>query len=471
MRKRTQIGLEKKTITGIQAIQFGILACVALATVCLSSASEAPVRLDVTAKAFPELRIRGHQASYYPNGQPAAFRGFADPCMRRDPSKDVLWLTYSWPHMQHMGGGKMDFTVGVETHLASSHDGGKTWTHEKALWPHTPARYVHAKTRLARDGFVSHEVPNIVPCIIDDKPMWVGVRLDYFLGRQGNFKDREDRSFCLKLFAAPTVAELSDAKPFTFGHAMSSPECRVDLNVCDTSRDFPPIFIPNEPALYFKDGRLYLAFVVMTFWGKTPVFDKSLIAVFSTEPKGDAGMWSWRYHGKLASNKEAMELGGEALTQIELAESRDGRLLAFLTPEAWNEKRFRGSGSGDAFHGIDHFGCAVIEVASLDKPRLARRADGTLAQRAWLFTSAKDVADPGAAGYEPTSATGILWTLRNVHHPGRLIWSLHATGLHPPPIEETHRLHSGEQDGGVRDAVRTACEKSGPHNVEKGKVH
>jgi len=393
-------------------------------------AAEVPVRIDVTPETCPELKIQGHEPSKYPNGQPAAFRGFADPCIRKDPSGNVLWMVYSWPHMQHMGGDYSDFTVGVETHLASSRDGGKTWKHEKALWPRTPARYARARTKEARDGFVCHEVPNIVPCVINGRPMWVGVRLDYFLGRKGNYKDRESGSFCLKLFAAPTVAGLTKARPFTVGHDFSSPECGVDMNVCEISTDFPPAFIPNEPALYFSNGRLYLVFVVMTFQGKTPAFRESFIAVLSTKPEGDIATWTWQYHGKLAGHAEAQELGGEALTQIELAKSPDGKLLAFLTPEAWSPKRFRDSRSRDVFYGIYHYGCAVVEVASLDHPALARRRDGKLMQRAWLYCSDKRL-NPAAPGYDPDCATGILYTLRNIQQPDELVWSLHVTGFHP----------------------------------------
>jgi hypothetical protein len=416
----------------IMAIRFWVMLSASLLVVISAFAEDLPRRLDVSSKSSPELKIRGQKVSSYPNGQPAAFRGFADPCIRKDPSNDLLWLVYSWPHMQHMDGGKKDFSVGVETHLASSRDGGMTWQYEKALWPRTPARFARAKkTNDVRDGFVSHEVPNIVSCVIDGKPIWVGVRLDYFLGREGNYKDREDRSFCLKLFVSSTVAGLSESRPFTIGHEQSSPECKVDMNVCDLSKDFPPIFIPNEPALYFKNGRLYLAFVAMTFRGKNPSFNDSFIAVLSTEPKGDVSTWTWRYHGKLTTRKEAQELGGEALTQIELAESRDGKLLAFLTPEAWNQKRFRASGSNDAFYGIDKFGCAVVEVASLENPSLLRRPDGKLAIRAWLKASDSGILEPGAPGYDPSSATGILYTLRNVGTTKELAWSLHVTGLHP----------------------------------------
>lgn len=398
------------------------------------AAADEIVRLDCTPVTHPQITIRGHDVSRYPNGLPAGFRGFADPCVRHDPDASVLWLAYSWPHMQHMGGDRRDFVVGVETHLASSDDGGKTWRHVKALWPRTPASYTNRDTKRKQQGFISHEVPNIVRCEIDGKPRWVGARLDYFLGRKGSYKARDNRSFVLRIMAAATPPQLTDAQPVTFGHAMSSPDAQVDINLTTLSRDFPAAFIPNEPALHWRDGRLYLTFVCMTFArAGQPDFAKSFIPVFSTQPKGDVGDWDWRYHGQLAARREANDLGGEALTQIELATARDGQLLALLTPETWDAGKAREFG-GDAFGGILHHECVVVEVASLDKPALARRSDGLLAVRAVLHSSTQSDHGPGAAGYDSHSVTGVLFTLRHMRLGGRLkdlSWTLHPTGLHP----------------------------------------
>lgn len=414
-------------------LEFGTASVLGIALVASDSAlaAEAPaVRLNCTPAAFPPLSIQGDDFSRYPNGQLAAFRGFADPCLRRDPVSGALWLVYSWPHMEHLGGDRRGFAVGVESHLAVSKDAGTTWQRNKVLWPRTPASFINPKTKLARDGFISHEVPNILPCQIDGSPAWVGARLDYFLGRKGNYKDRDNLSFCIRLMSASSPGELSNASFITFGHDMSSPECAVDINACSFSKDFPPAFIPNEPALYFKDGRLYLAFVCMTFKGQSPDFAKSFIAIFSTEPRGAAATWQWRYNGKLTTHQEAQELGGESLTQIELALGRDGQLLAFLTPESWNAEAARKSG-GDAFFGILHHECAIVEVASLDTPALARRKDGQLAVRAVLTSSAQTEKGPGAAAYDPASETGVLFTLRDIASRGYLSWNLHPTGLHP----------------------------------------
>jgi hypothetical protein len=332
--------------------------------------------------------------------------------------------------MEHLGGKQHNFAVGVETHLAVSKDGGKTWQRTQVLWPKTPARFTKSKARKARDGFLSHEVPNILPCQIDGKQSWVGTRLNYFLGREGNYKDRDNLSFCIRLLMAPSPPELANAPYITFGHDRSSPECAVDFNVCDFSKDFPSVFIPNEPSLFFENGRLYFAFVCMTFSGRTPDFAKSFIAVFSTEPSGSIRSWKWRYHGKLATNGEAKELGGEALTQIELALSRDGQPLAFLTTESWDPKANKG-GRGDAFFGIRHHKSLVVEVASLDAPALKRRNDGKLAVRGIVYSTVNPDKDPGAAAYDSASETGILLTLRDLSSKSNLIWTLHRTGFHP----------------------------------------
>jgi hypothetical protein len=214
--------------------------------------------------------------------------------------------------MQYLGDDRSNFAIGVETHLARGKDGGRTWHYVQTLLPKTPAKFLDSKTQRLREGFLSHEVPNLVYSAIGGERLWVGARLDYFLERQGGYISRENRSICIRLLAASSPEELADAPQVTFGHTWSSPECHVDVNACDFSPDFPPIFIPNESALYFQQGRLYFAFVCMTFKGRTPDFPSSFIAVFSTEPRGPIRTWEWRYDGKLATYKEAVALWGGA---------------------------------------------------------------------------------------------------------------------------------------------------------------
>jgi hypothetical protein len=388
-----------------------------------------PARIDCTAAAFPELRIGGDDLSRYPGGKPTGFRGFSDPCVRKDPVRDRLWMAYAWPHMERLRG-PLSYAVGVQSHLAYSDDAGRTWTRSGVLWARSPARYADFRTGRPRDGYVSHEMPNLVPFQTGGGWAWAGVRLDYFLGTDGNYTDRENLSFCLRVMAAPTPDTLGEVPYVTFGHDLSSPENRVNLNLSRFSDDFPRAFIPTEPALAFVDGRLFLAFVCLRFEGNVPDFAGSFIAVFSTVPDGDVRVWDWTYHGKLAGNPEARELGGESLTQIELARARDGALLAFVTPEVWDPKA-AGTSGGETFGGIRHLGCVALEVESLLKPALARRPNGRLAVRAFLYSSADGEPGPGSAAYDPASETGVLFTLRHIASLRHLSWSIHPTGHHP----------------------------------------
>jgi hypothetical protein len=130
------------------------------------------------------------------------------------------------------------------------------------------------------------------------------------------------------------------------------------------------------------------------------------------------------------TNREAKELGGEALTQIEFALSRDGQLLAFLTTESWDPRGHKGK-EEDAFFGIRHHKSLVVEVASLDAPVLKRRNDGKQAVRTIVYSSVNSDKDPGAAAYDPASETGILLTLRDISSKSNLVWTLHWTSLHP----------------------------------------
>jgi hypothetical protein len=86
---------------------------------------------------------------------------------------------------------------------------------------------------------------------------------------------------------------------------------------------------------------------------------------------------------------------------------------------------------GDVLYSIIHYGCRVVEIASLDPPSLARREDGSFAERAFLFSSTQAEQGLGAAAYDPASATGILFTLRDLSSQKELSWSMHPTHLHP----------------------------------------
>lgn len=150
------------------------------------------------------------------------------------------------------------------------------------------------------------------------------------------------------------------------------------------------------------------------------------LVLFATDASGEPSQWQWRFAGRLSGAREAHELGGERLTQVDLVEGRDGALLAVVTPDTWE--------SGD----FVHHGCVVVEVDTTGRsPSLARDSRGRLVVRASVTASDAGPEGTAACSCEPSSETGIVLTRRikrggGLGHGARsLNASLHRTGLHP----------------------------------------
>jgi hypothetical protein len=202
------------------------------------------------------------------------------------------------------------------------------------------------------------------------------------------------------------------------------------VNLASLSPDVRHCAIWNEPALHFEGDELFLALSCMAFRGKIPDMARNDLVLFATRPEGVPRAWKWRYVGRLSGSAEARELGAERLTQIDLANARDGRLLAIVTPDTWSA----------SLSDFVHHGCRLVEVTSLDPPRLARDERGRLRVRAHI--EASDAGDEGTAAcaYEPDSDTGVILGKRSKRGAGMggatgqgvsMTASLHRTGLHP----------------------------------------
>jgi hypothetical protein len=180
----------------------------------------------------------------------------------------------------------------------------------------------------------------------------------------------------------------------------------------------------NEPALFRKGDQLFLGAVCLSWDVHTgePRLDQSRVAVFATAAAGDADEVEWRYVGTLAGPEEAAELGGDNLVQVDLVRSRDGQLLLVATPNTVDEAT-----------GLDvHHGCRVVEVESLDPPRLRRDWEGALRVRAVITASDLEEFGPGSCAYDPASSTGVVLTRRELDFDaGEMVVSLHATGVAP----------------------------------------
>lgn len=389
---------------------------------------------DCAFPACPEIRIAGDEASTLPTGAPSPFRGFADATVRLQPGSDRLWMAYSWPSVRRVDGdlqarsrGRGGSVPQVDVHLAYSDDHGRSWRFSKTLWSPTPFTGPDGEV-----GHMSHEVANLLPVREADGVVWYGARLDYFLPDDGGFRKRPPQSFRIMLGRADSPGELAQARSIAIGSMATDRAWGMDVDLVRLSPETRHCALWNEPAMYHDGKELFLVLSCMAFQGKTPDLSRSDLVVFATRTEGAMTDWRWRYAGKLAGATEAKALGGERLTQIELAESRDGRLLAIMTPDTWNAE------AGD----FVHRGCVAVEVEQANRSlRLARESDGRLRIAARITASDAGAAGTAACTYDPASDTGIILGRRNKVEVGlghasdraraQMHGALQATGVHP----------------------------------------
>ena len=306
---------------------------------------------------------------------------------------------------------------GVDIHLARSADGGESWSSRGTLWASEPDT---DRGGDGQRGYTSHEVSNLFARQTKDGVVWYGARLDYFLPENGGFRRRPPGSLRIAVMQAESPEELDAAPMQVLGSAATARGWGVDVYLSSLSPEVRDCGIWNEPALAARDDTLYLALRCLRYTGRQPRVANSDIVVFATEPEGVVRDWRWRYVGRLAGGAEARELGGVGLTQIELSHGEDGHLLLITSPDDWNEQ----------LQDFVHYGCRVIEVASLDPPKLARDEEGRLKVRASITASDQNPLGPGACGHDPASATGVVLVRRHKSE-GGMTASMHSTGVKP----------------------------------------
>jgi hypothetical protein len=367
-----------------------------------------PPTLDCTAgnPVCPELVIAGdaHHES--------AFRGFADPSLRRDPRTGRLWLAYSWPHVNG--------SAAVDIHLAHSDDQGRSWVYDGALY--SSARELNPAT--LRAGFSSHEVVSLWPDVqAGGGTHWYGIRLRYHV-EPGRGLYGHPTSFQFRIGRADSPLELASAPEARIGFGGTDPRWNPDLELSSLAPELARCGLWNEPALFARGGTLYLFAQCMVFAPGGRTDDRaSFYGIFSTTPAGaDSRGWRWSYRGRLAGHAEAQELDGHNMwVQLDVAQRADGSLLAVLTPADYDAN----------LEWPVHFGCRALDLTSGDPPALARGSDRRPVLRASVTASDLVQYGPGACGYEPSSLTGMLFVRKTGNSPSGGVWTLHRTGLRP----------------------------------------
>ncbi len=380
-----------------------------------SGTASAGQTFDCNGSACPQITIQGDPAFTFPNGTASPFSGFADPSIRKDPLSNRLWMSYSWPNIHVLG--QQQFVPSVDIHLASSDDNGATWKSQGPLWPSEP------DTNKSGDngpGYTAHEVSNLLPVQNGSTVTWYGVRQAYFVPQNGGYSKRPGTSFRLEISQASSPAGLSTADYQSLGTNYTAAGWNADINLANLSPDVSKCGFWNETALYYQNNTLYLVTRCLTFNGQMPIENESPNVVFATNAKGSVKQWQWRYVGALNNAQQAKELGGDGLTQPEIAKGQDGQLLAIFTPTE------AGATPTDEIHN----GCAVVEVASIDPPRLATDSSGRLKVRAFISASDQQPHGPGACTYDPASDTGVIIVRRDIGQ-GKFITTMNASGIKP----------------------------------------
>jgi hypothetical protein len=343
----------------------------------------------------PELTIVGDTLATLPDGHLSPLRGFTDAVLRQDPENPGrIHLVYSWPNIWFDAARRAH--ASVEPHYAISNDGGRSFRFAGVL--HKPDAFTDASGTAAH---IAIETPNILPVTVGGRSFWVGAFLQYLVPDAGGFGARRLGTYHIAVVSGATPQTLDWSSAVQLGAASTELEWQ-NVNLTRLSRELSGCTIWSEPALAYDRGYLYLALTCGAFQKGKPDLAHSGVVLFSTQPEGAPSLWQWHYNGVLAGAREAAALGGQHLSQTELAKTRDGAWMALFTVDDWDP------GKKD----FVHKGCIGLMVASLANVLLAHDKAGRFVERAIVSPPAGETGDSGACAYDPASATGILASWR-----------------------------------------------------------
>ena len=389
----------------------GALASSSIATPIASAAgngalaADAPVtfqcHFDTTC---PDVMIGGDPYATL-GGGPAPFRGYGDPSLEHDPVTGALWMSYSWLDVLLGSPGPppvIDF--GVRTHLARSDDNGATWTYVRSVNQTTSIN--HPDT--AAPGWMQHEVSTLLR---EPSGSWQLLWLTYFdmlgLPAPGAPDGHSDPFYERSLAATPgALGDIS--APWARGSG-TSPSFGAQYNLSALPQLSDCVAF-TEPALFAKDGATYLATNCVVFDGSGRRDDLERLVLLRQEASG------YSYIGALLTHADAIDLGGSRIEQADISFSKSGAVILIATP-IQNATP-------------NHLGCVAFEVTDVAAAQVRRDAGGHAIQLARITGDDSGIG-PGLCTYDPASATGVLMVMHSRPTPNEMVFSMHATGVHP----------------------------------------
>lgn len=343
----------------------------------------APAVIDCTAGACDAIAVPGDPIPSQ------GFRGYADPSLRKDPGGPRIWLGYSFPRPVQTvdAAGKPTVVTLVETHLASSNDGGQSFAFTGTLFPNVGP--MNDPGGSGAVGYLNSETVSLAPAVINGVTTWFSSRLVYFTKAQSTGGGPIIGSFTVRIAHADTPEKLGAAKEQVLGLTSFLPAAYGGVADLNTIAGQACTYW-NDPGLFFDQGKLHLVIECV---------GQSQIRLFTAVANDDVSLLEWKDRGALSDAATATELGDEELDQADLVRAKDGALLLLATPSHTNPGTIS-----------SHAGCRAIEVESLDPPKLRRDCDGKLVVRASI--TASDLSSTGSCGYDPASMTGIVLARR-----------------------------------------------------------
>ncbi|HTQ53787.1 MAG TPA: hypothetical protein VMI94_04955 [Bryobacteraceae bacterium] len=337
------------------------------------------------------------------NGDPPAsgsFSGYADATIRQDPQTGTLWMAYSYLRTISLG------TQGIDTHVASSTDGGKTWYYQGTLYTSQPV----TDPITGGSDYTHHEVMNLLPQVVNGVTYWYGIHSVYYVPVGGG-ASQVGYSKRWEIAMAPGTATggpmgLANATPEYLGQNIDlyPQQFPVTTNLSDLNSQVNGCAEFFEPALVLSNNNLYLFMSCMPASGQSGAF----YAVFSTpDPQDHPGNWTWSYvpegGNRFASLNDATNAGtflGAAgatyITQMDVAPGKNpGQLISVFTV-AYNDAA-----------GKHSYGCVAAELAGIAPPAFVYNDSGQLQVDGYI-KSTDSQPGPGSCTYSPYSATGMI---------------------------------------------------------------
>ncbi|MGZ6707309.1 MAG: sialidase family protein [Solirubrobacteraceae bacterium] len=364
------------------------------------------MRADCTLQACAPLTLAGDPPFTFAHGAESPVHGYADPSLRRVPGGRRIWMAYSWLRYD------VGKPVHVDSHLAHSNDGGRTWRFDRVLWRSRPA----TDPTTGRAGFSNTETVSLAPLRQGRRTTWYSARMEYVTVAAAGPRVP---TFVVRIARASSPLRLAGGPEQTLGGGLTRPSIRVDQDLSLLSPELAGCTF-FDAGLLARRGRLYLAVQCARWTLAGEDFAHEFVAVFGARPSGPLRRLRWRYLGPLTDHADALALGDQTLQQTDLAVGRDGRLLALVSPGH--------KGSASILNA--HIGCRALRIGSLDPPRLARDRAGHPRVVASVTATDDRPDGPGACGYDPASATGIVIEHREVGL-GRLVGVLVASHVRP----------------------------------------